>query len=102
MRSAAHIRGGLRQRAEQTHFGAHVDVLGLRLEEIAASLVDDVLAMYPRIGMKAAFSQAIAEVARKKPQTAIGTGLADVARRLVPGFECPNVCDLIYNAPFES
>jgi HD domain len=84
------------------HFGAHVDVMGLRMEEIPPSLIDDTLALYPRIGMKAAFTGALAEVARKKPHTAIGTGLADIGRRLVHGLEIPNVCDIIFAAPFES
>ncbi len=84
------------------HFGAHVDVMGLRMEEIPSSLIDDTLALYPRIGMKAAFTEALAEVARKKPHTAIGTGLADIGRRLVHGLEIPNVCDIIHAAPFES
>lgn len=84
------------------HFGAYVDVMGLRMEEITPSLIDDTLALYPRIGMKAAFTEALAEVARKKPQTAIGTGLADIGRRLVHGLEVPNVCDIIFAAPFES
>jgi hypothetical protein len=84
------------------HFGAYVDVMGLRMEEITPSLIDDTLALYPRIGMKAAFTEALAEVARKKPQTAIGTGLADIGRRLVHGLEIPNVCDIIFAAPFES
>jgi hypothetical protein len=84
------------------HFGAHVDVMGLRMEEITPSLIDDTLALYPRIGMKAAFTEALAEVAKMKPHTAIGTGLADIGRRLVHGLEIPNVCDIIYAAPFES
>jgi hypothetical protein len=84
------------------HFGAHVDVMGLRMEEISPSLIDDALALYPRIGMKAAFTEALAEVARKKPHTAIGTGLADIGRRLVHGLKIPNVCDIIHAAPFES
>ncbi|MEM5338038.1 HD domain-containing protein [Paraburkholderia azotifigens] len=84
------------------HFGAHVDVLGLRMDEISPQLIDDTLALYPRLGFKQAFTEALAEVARKKPHTAIGTGLADVGRRLVPGLEIPNVCDLLLGAPFES
>jgi len=84
------------------HFGAHVDVFGLRLEEITPSLVDDTLALYPRLGMKAAFQEAVAEVTRKKPHHALGTGLVDIGRRHVHGFDCPNVCDLIDAAPFES
>jgi hypothetical protein len=84
------------------HFGAHVDVMGIRMEEITPSLIDDAPALYPRIGMKAAFTEALAEVARRKPHTAIGTGLADIGRRLVHGLEIPNVCDIIHAAPFES
>ena len=84
------------------YFGAHVDVFGLWMDEITPAFVDDVLQLYPRLGFKTAFQEAIAEVARKKPHTAIGTGLADVARRHVHGFDCPNVCDLIDHAPFES
>jgi hypothetical protein len=82
------------------HFGAHVDVMGLRVDEISPQLIDDVIALYPRLGFKQAFAEALAEVARKKPHTAIGTGLADIGRRLVPGLDVPNVCDLILGAPF--
>lgn len=70
--------------------------------EISPQLIDDTLALYPRLGFKRAFTEALAEVARRKPHTAIGTGLADVGRRLVPGLEIPNVCDLLLGAPFES
>src|SRR5207253_2091459 len=101
---ALHSSAGIADRKQPEialiYMGAHVDVMGLRLEEITPSLVEDTLALYPRIGMKAAFTQAVAEVARKKPHTAIGTGLADVGRRHVHGFDCPNVCDLIDHAPF--
>jgi len=54
------------------------------------------------LGFKRAFTEALAEIARRKPHTVIGTGLADVGRRLVPGLEIPNVCDLLLAAPFES
>jgi hypothetical protein len=76
--------------------------MGLRLDEIPRDLVEDILALYPRIGFKAAFTEALAEVARRKPHTAIGTGLADISRRLKPGLVIPDVCDLIHAAPFES
>jgi hypothetical protein len=103
---ALHASAGIAERRQPevalVHFGAHVDVMGLRIEEISPALIDDTLALYPRLGMKAAFTEALAEVARKKPHTAIGTGLADIGRRLVPGFEIPNVCDLVHGAPFES
>ena len=82
--------------------GAHVDIFGLRLGEISPELIDETLSLYPRIGMKAAFTEAVANVVRKKPHLALGTGLVDVGRRHVHGFDCPNVCDLIDHAPFGS
>jgi hypothetical protein len=84
------------------HFGAHVDVMGLRIDEISPALIADTLTLYPRLGFKKAFTEALAEIARKKPHTAIGTGLADIGRRLVHGLDIPNVCDIIYAAPFEN
>jgi hypothetical protein len=103
---ALHSSAGIADRKQAEialiFMGAHVDVMGLFLDEITPSLIDDTLALYPRLGMKAAFTAAVAEVARKKPHTAIGTGLADVGRRHVHGLDCPNVCDLIDNAPFDS
>lgn len=84
------------------HFGAHVDVFGLRLDEITPALLEETLYLYPRIGMKAAFTEAVAGVVRKKPHTALGTGLVDIGHRHVHGFECANICDLINDAPFDS
>jgi hypothetical protein len=103
---ALHALGDIADRREPevalVHMGAHVDVMGLWIDEITPSLIDDTLALYPRLGMKAAFTEALAQSAKKKPHKAIGTGLADVGRRLVHGLEIPNVCDLINAAPFES
>jgi hypothetical protein len=103
---ALHATADIAERREPevalVHFGAHVDVMGFRMDEISPQLIDDTIALYPRLGFKKAFTEALAEVARKKPHTAIGTGLADIGRRLVPGLEIPNVCDLLLGAPFES
>lgn len=102
LHSSAEIADRREPEVALVHFGAHVDVLGLRMDEISPQLIDDTLALYPRLGFKEAFTQALAEVARRKPHTAIGTGLADVGRRLVPGLNIPDVCDLLLGAPFES
>lgn len=68
------------------------------MDEISPQLIDDTLALHPRLAFKKAFTQALAEVARRKPHTAIGTGLADIGRRLLPGLDIPNVCDLLPGA----
>ncbi|HIE1297974.1 TPA: HD domain-containing protein, partial [Burkholderia contaminans] len=103
---ALHSSAGIADRKQAeialVFLGAHVDVLGLNFNELTPAFVDDVLSIYPREGMKSAFMQALAEVVRKKPHTAVGTGLADIGRRHIHGFDCPNVCDLIENAPFDS
>ncbi|MFM0376063.1 HD domain-containing protein [Paraburkholderia strydomiana] len=102
LHSAADIADRREPEVALVHFGAHVDVMGLRMDEISPQLTDDTLALYPRLGFKKAFTEALAEVARRKPHTAIGTGLADIGRRLVPGLDIPNVCDLLLGASFES
>lgn len=103
---ALHSSGEIAERREPevalVNFGAHVDIMGLRIEEIAPQLIDDTRSLYPRLGMKEAFLAAVAEVGRKKPLSAIGTGVADVVRRLGQPSDIPNVCDLIRAAPFES
>jgi len=82
--------------------GAHVDVFGMNIEEISPELLDETIGRYPRFGFKRAFQLALSEVAAKKPMWATGTGLVDVAKRHIHGFQCANVCDLIEDAPFES
>lgn len=103
---ALHSSGGIAERMAPeialVFLGAHVDVMGLHYDEMTPSFVDDVLQTYPRLGFKAAFQQALAEVARKKPHTAIGTGLSDIGHRHVDGFCIPDVCDLIDGAPFHN
>lgn len=103
---ALHSSAGIAERREAevalVHMGAHVDVFGLWFDEIAPSFIDDVLQLYPRDGFKVAFQTALAEVVRKKPHTATGTGLVDIGYRHVHGFESPDICDLIDHAPFES
>ena len=70
-------------------------------DEVTPQLIDDTLALYPRIGFPAAFQAALAEVVRKKPILAAGTGLVDIGHRHVPGFALPNGCDLLDNTVFE-
>jgi hypothetical protein len=82
--------------------GAHVDVMGLNYNEISPSLIADTLELYPRIGFKAAFQEALAQIARTKPLTTVGTGIVDIGRRYVEGYSIPDVCDLLDHAPFES
>lgn len=73
LHSAADIADRREPEIALVHFGAHVDVIGLRMDEISPQLIDDALALYPRLGFKKAFTEALAEVARQKPHIAIET-----------------------------
>lgn len=84
------------------HMGSHLDVLGFYYDEVTPQLIDDTLQLYPRLGFAAAFQAALAEVVRKKPMLAAGTGLVDIGHRHVPGFALPNGCDLLENTVFET
>jgi hypothetical protein len=84
------------------HMGSHLDVLGFHYDELTPQVIDDTLQMYPRVGFPAAFQAALAEVVRKKPMLAAGTGLVDIGHRHVPGFTLPNGCDLLENTVFET
>jgi hypothetical protein len=102
LHSSLGIADRLRPEIALVCMGAHVDVMGLFVDELSAQLIDDTLTLYPRMGFKAAFQQALAEVAKNKPHTTVGTGLADIGRRHVHGFSIPDVCDLLDGAPFDS
>jgi hypothetical protein len=101
---ALHTTVGIAHRkqpeAALVHFGAGVDAVGLRFEEIPANLVAEVLEIYPRLGFKIALLGALTEVVRRKPHTAAFNIAADVGRAYIPGFEAPNSCALIVSAPF--
>lgn len=84
------------------HFGAFADVFGMNLQELTPLFVEEVLEHYPRLGMKQAFVETLAALVKRKPHTAIGTGLADIGRRHVHNFNCPSLCDMIEHAPFSS
>ncbi|MFL6709448.1 MAG: hypothetical protein ACJ8HI_14700 [Massilia sp.] len=69
---------------------------------VSTLTIDGPLALYPLPGMKKVFETAVAEVTRKSPHCELGNGLVDIGRVHVHGFDCPNVCDLIDAAPYES
>src|SRR5260370_34767630 len=60
------------------HFGAHVDVMGLRMDEISPQLIDDTIELYPRLGFKKAFTAAHAGAAAPKPDTCLGRAVAGI------------------------
>jgi hypothetical protein len=83
------------------HCGAGIDVAGLRLDELRASDVNEVIEAYPRLSFKNDFLESITRVVREKPRTAAFDAAADVGKKFVPAFRVPDFCDLVMAAPFD-
>ena len=101
---ALHTTVGIAHRKQPevalVHFGAGVDAIGLRFEEIPKSLVAEILETYPRLAFKKALLGALTQVVRTKPHTAAFNIAADVGRKYIPEFQAPDACSLILAAPF--
>lgn len=57
---ALHSSNGIAERKQPEialfYLGAHVEVMGLSLDEISPSVIDDILQLFPRDGFKKAFT----------------------------------------------
>jgi hypothetical protein len=74
-------------------FGAHLDLM--RRSDIIA-----VLARASRTNFVPVFLEAIASVAKQKPNATGNCFVTDVAYRMVPGFHLENFCDEVREDPF--
>ena len=65
-----------------------------------AELREKIVAEYPRKHFKEGFIREYFAGFAHKPGTTCGTVNAGVCERYIPGFKCPNACDLIAASPF--
>lgn len=83
------------------HLGAGVDVLGLRVEDLAPQTLERVIEAYPRKGWNKTCLELLISQVRGKPQAAAFTWMAEIGRTHVHGFACPSFDDMIHNNPFD-
>lgn len=81
-----------------TTAGVETDVLGLRLDAIAAADLDAVVAVHPRPNFKSEILQAFTEGFEDRPDTTFGTVNADVLQHFSPGFRRTDFVDVIQNS----
>ncbi len=67
LHSAVGIAHALDPEIALVHFGAGVDVIGIRFDEIPPDALANVLELYPRLGFKEAFSMALRKQYELKP-----------------------------------
>jgi HD domain len=80
--------------------GVGLDVLGKGFDQFPSELRDEIVAKYPRKHFREGFIQEYFAGFAHKPGTTCGTVNAGVCERHIPGFKCPNACDLIAASPF--
>ena len=61
----------------------------------------EILAAFPRLKMKAKFTETCCRIVRAKPETSFDNFLRDFGERFVPGYKPISTVDLLMKAPFE-
>jgi len=82
------------------HFGAGMDVFGLRAGDIPSEVVEKIIVAYPRLEFKNAMIQVLLGQIHRKPQLAALTWLSEVGRSYLPEFAGLNWKELMRNSPY--
>ena len=102
---ALHTSNGIASRKQPeialVHLGASVDVLGLGLDALEPSTVEEVVENYPRVNFKQEMRDLLlSDIKQKSPLAIATTWMAEVGRSKIPNFICPTFIELFENSPF--
>jgi hypothetical protein len=81
--------------------GIALDWGGLQYNQIPKDEMRSVLAAFPRLGFKRAFTDAVCGIVKARPETTYDNFARDFGERFVPGYSRPSIVDFLMNAPFE-
>jgi hypothetical protein len=81
--------------------GICFDVVGLKYSLIPSSEVRDIIAAFPRLGMKKKMTACFCHIANTRPETTYDNFVRDFGERLVSGYKVPSSVDLLAAAPFD-
>ena len=81
--------------------GIGLDYGGFFLESVPSADMTEILRAFPRLEMKARFTEACCRLVTAKPETSFDNFLRDFGERFVLGYEPVSTVDLLMNAPFE-
>jgi hypothetical protein len=81
--------------------GIGLDWGGADYDRFPPNEMQSVLAAFPRLGMKRAFTDAVCRICITRPETTYDNFARDFGERFVPGYRRPSVVDYLMNAPFE-
>jgi hypothetical protein len=81
--------------------GIGLDFGGSDYDRFPPNEMSAILAAFPRLGMKRAFTDAICRICIARPETTYDNFAGDFGERFVPGYRRPSAVDYLTNAPFE-
>ena len=80
--------------------GTLVDWSGQGATSLNEEQVAAILEAYPRLDMKARFSNAICGIVKTRPETTYDNFARDFGERYVPDYKAPSTVDYLLNSPF--
>lgn len=83
------------------NLGVGVDWGGWGHEAIPAEVMDAIVGVFPRLGMKQRFTQAVCGICKARPETTYDNFARDFGVRFVPGYQPPSAVDALLDAPFD-
>jgi HD domain-containing protein len=81
--------------------GIALDFGGPQYDRIPPNEMKAVLAAFPRLDMKRAFTDSVCRIVQTRPETTYDNFARDFGERFVPGYKPPSTVDFLMNGPFE-
>jgi hypothetical protein len=81
--------------------GIALDFGGPQYERITPNEMKIVLAAFPRLDMKRAFTDSVCRIVKTRPESTYDNFARDFGDRFVPGYKAPSTVDFLMNGPFE-
>lgn len=81
--------------------GIALDYAGLQYDRIPKDEMHNILAAFPRLAMKRAFTDAVCGIVKSRPDTTYDNFARDFGERFVPGYTAPSTVDFLMNGPFD-
>jgi hypothetical protein len=81
--------------------GIALDFGGLQYDQIPKDEMKSVLAAFPRLDMKQAFTDAVCRIVETRPETTYDNFARDFGERFVSGYTRPSTVDFLMHTPFE-
>jgi hypothetical protein len=81
--------------------GIGLDYGGFGFDAIPPGDMTEILIAFPRLEMKAKFTETCCRLVAARPETSSDNFLRDFGERFVPGYRPVSTVDLLLNAPFE-